>query len=218
MRIVSRVFILILTMLLLLPGSAFATYGAYDVVNEENNTIGQNARGTDASIWVMTNPTIADKHVSSVYVDNGLPDGPGLYMAESGWYAARPETGGQPRWFSAWVANGGYGQNDWENAPGGNHTVQVSYWSAKWHWYTDGTNRKNMPLDSWGAIAGGKSTAASERDDYPGDTNYSHFWNVKKKSSGGAWSAWTNRNVWIDSDPVYNTVQNGSPADFFIQQ
>jgi len=54
------------------------------------------------------------------------------------------------------------------------------------------------------------TVCSSERNTTSGDTNYSHFWDLKQMNSSGAWSYWSDLHQYMDNDPNYylNKISN----------
>ena len=174
----------------------------YYVTACDNTSLGTNAYGPNGYNYVMKNPVITKLHVSSLYVYKNS-----YYMAEVGWcwhvgFAS-------PNYFAAWKTNGYYYEKHFSLAsPGTNHyyTVRNVSGTTKWRWYVDGVYQ-NLEVDL--GFQKGISLVSSERNS--GDeTNYSHFWNLRKRDSAGNWYYWSNLQLREDNDPEYrlNKISN----------
>lgn len=189
-------YLIILIVVSLFSFSSVALASTYGVMAVDNSALGIAAYGTNGYNYVMSSPTISAMHVSSLYVQTSGN------MAEVGWHA----TAGypyykRPYFFAAWVKNGYYNDYDIALAPAGtNHsyTVRNITGTNTWIWYVDGVSKLTKTL----SFQKGYSEASSERDSL-GDTNYSHFWSLRKRNSVGNWYAWTNLIQIYDNDPDY---------------
>ncbi len=213
MRIAGKVFLLTMIFLWLFPGLAFATRVDWDVVGGDSSSLGQNAYGTRGWNYVMNNPNIIRQHVSSMYVDNW--NGANRFMVEVGWFANWTQSNGVPRFFLAWVNNNNYSESILEYpTPGTNHNYRLNYLNSQWHWWIDDVRRRDGTV---GAFTHGLTTASSERDDSE-ETNYSHFWNMRKKDPGTNWYDWSSRYAVKDNDPSYYIHWPGSSQnELFVQ-
>lgn len=105
------------------------------------------------------------------------------------------------------MIRGNYYEYLWEYpAPGTNHKYAIGYNNGVWNLWIDGVKKASGPI---GGMTYGRTLASSERRD-SGDTNYSHFWAMKKKSQDGTWSSWSSRYAYRASDPYYYIHWPGS--------
>jgi hypothetical protein len=198
---------LFLTASLFLLTSISASYAApYDLAAYDNSTLGKACYGVYGYNYVMKDHSlIPGQHVSSLYVWQH-PDG--YNLAEIGW-VWRGYREDHPHFFGAYEIRGSYYSIIFSDAPKGtNHyyTVRNVSGSNNWRWYIDGVLKWEVNLGGWKQ---GYALAASERWDEK-DSNYSHFWNLRKRDSSGNWYNWTNLQVYVDTDPDYwlNKVSN----------
>lgn len=182
------------SMLIINPAFAAALYS---VVANDDTSIGKNAWGVSGSNYIMTSPTIKKLHVSSIYV---FKNPTGDYWAEVGW--CWHSNYNNPRYFGAYCKRGLSYEVHFGDAPkNSNHSYSVEYVNLinKWRWKVDGSTKMEQGLEGWCA---GYALASSERND-SGETNYSHFWNLKKRDSSGNWSNWSALKQYKDNDPSY---------------
>lgn len=203
--------VLLISLLITVTQPAFAQMPYY-VQGADNTTLGRNSYGTNGYNYVMKSPTITYQHVSSLYVDNR--DSP-RYFAEVGWFANPWQSNSQPRFFAAWVKKDVYGERLFEYpTPGTNHyyTVRNVTGTTEWRWYIDGVLKLTLSL----GFRTGYSLASSERGSL-GDTNYSHFWGLRKRDYSGNWYYWTDLYPYADTDPEYRFVKV-SNTEFYVQK
>ncbi|MEW6772221.1 MAG: hypothetical protein AB1330_12695 [Bacillota bacterium] len=153
----------------------------------------------------MSDPVITSMHVSSLYVWQHEPRG--YRFTEVGWSFQKGV--GEPRFFAAWKGNGLYESADLGLAPRGtNHYYSVRNVSGTdyWRWYLDGIFKIERYV--WNFRQG--YTVVSSEHSAPDETNYSHFWSLKRRDSAGNWNYWTNLSLYEDNDPDYylNKVSN----------
>lgn len=187
----------------------------YYVVAYDNTTLGKNAYGTNGYNYVMSNPSIVHQHVSSLYVINTWPSY--TQFAEVGWFANPWQSNSKPRFFAAWYNRGTYGERLLTYpTPGTNHyyTVRNVTGSDEWRWYIDGSLVHTR--SSIGGFRKGYSIASSERGNLR-DTNYSHFWNLRKRDYSGNWYYWANLSLLADTDSEYRLVKI-SNTECYIQR
>lgn len=138
-------------------------------------------------------------------------------MVEVGWFANPYQSNDKPRFFCAWVIGGSYYEKllDYP-VPGTNHyyTVRNVTGSNEWRGYVDGVLRHTV--SSLGGFRKGYSFASSERNDRR-ETNFSHFWNLRKRDSGGNWYYFSNLQCLIDSDPDY-LFDKVSNTEFYVRK
>lgn len=193
---------ILLTIVLMFSVVNFAHAALYYVTAYDNSSLGLAAYGTNGYNYVMSSATIYSLHVSSLYVYKDAYN-----FAEVGWCwhvgMASPNS------FRAYKKAGYYAEKHFSLAPKGtNHyyTVRNVSGTTKWRWYVDGTYQ-NWEFDL--GFNKGMSLVSSERNN--GDeTNYSHFWNLRKRDSAGNWYYWTNLQEHEDKDPEYrlNIISN----------
>lgn len=179
--------------------SMAATYS----VAAGNYTTGYANYGTYGCNYVMSNPTVSQVHVSSIYVIDSR--GTSYNMAEAGWVKCPPNGATSPTFFAAWVDNGTYGEYNIGSAPQGtNHGYKVLnvIGNNKWRYYVDGVQKKERTYST--LFRNGSTVCSSERNSLTGDTNYSHFWSLRCMNSQGTWSDWSDLTLFGDNDPNYS--------------
>lgn len=190
----------VLCFLFALMSGANAQAAEYAVAGFDNSTLGKAAYGTSGSNYVIKGPHPYVMHVSSFNVWDTANWGD--FMAEIGWSWTHPDA--KPKFFGACLYYGFYYDWDYSTAAvGTNHSYKVSYIGSRtWVWYLDGAEMDRYTL---GSFTKGRSFVSSERNDIR-ETNYSHFWSLKKKSyPSGVWYAYSNleSDAYFTNDPVY---------------
>jgi hypothetical protein len=157
--------------------------------------------GTRTSNYVMSSPTITWMHVNSIYVIQENNNYPYDDLYEFGWLWP---AGGRPRWFVARIWQGVYTRVVLDYAtPNTNHSYSISIDSAesppKVRYRLDGNL---VYTDNSAKFPTGYSVWGSERQNLD-ETNYGHFWNLKKRRHDWSWWPWENHEQWRDDDPGY---------------
>lgn len=121
------------------------------------------------------------------------------------WYASWSK----PKFFAAWAVGGWQHIQHFEEAtPGTNHyyTVRNVSGTNYWRWYVDGVY-KNLQVDLEG-FRYGYAMVSSERNSLD-ETNYSHFWGLRKRDSAGNWYYWSYlpSTPYSDNDPEYDLTK-----------
>lgn len=166
--------------------------------------------GVAGTNYVMNYPETPSEvqHVSSVYVLRTDPFGDISHMAEGGWYVGYYPTDlsqGEPWHFAAWTTNylAGYAHTDIAPAGDGTNARYSVKWARTgfdWDWSVNGVLKVNRELRH----TMGQVTASSERDS-SGDSNYSHFWNLSKRSkASGDWYPWKDLVQFADRDNTWS--------------
>ncbi len=213
-RALARTLLLVLAIAvgLTLPSTGHAAVMRLWVMAEDKASI-ETINGVAGTNYVMSNPIVADGHVSSVYCWRNNGD----LMTECGWAADVLWYGGAPHYFVAWTDHGSYYLVHLGTAPNGTyHRYSIrpqTTSSFNWQWLIDGQLVRTQYITFTLATP----LCSSERASL-GDTNYSHFSALRKRSKyTGDWWDWKTLGQKVDNDDSYylNKVSN---TECYMQQ
>lgn len=169
--------------------------------------LGRHCYGNYGYNYVMDNPLIEYKHVSSLYVQHSKADPYYPTGIEMGWWWKHSDSG--PRFFVVKVINGSYSEYPLAWATRGenySYTIKRYLPDTVWAFSIDGSTKKEIDIPD---CPFGYAQAASERQTL-NETNYSHFWAMKKMDVNSSWFAWSNLAADPNScnDPYYHISKN----------
>lgn len=212
---VRRAIVLGLAILFFIPAVAHAATVWYAAGSWDNKPLVY--RGVRTWNYVMKDPVLYNKHVNSVYLQNYDSYYQSWYGYEVGW---RWVAGQQPVWFGAVTDQ--YGVFEQVFGPqaatmNSNRLIVVIYGTTA-KMVVDDTE---ITHDSNAMFAGGTGFTGAERHD-DRETNYAHFWSLRRLPAGGEWENWSNQKVRTDIsspatvDPDYWVNRNGH-TEVYVQ-